>query len=204
MALVPEKQQPIGRALQPGQPPGSWFGGRPSRVDFPALLASWDRRRTHCTRCARFVQTCCAKSEVEARCARVPSCCAARPLTNRPATARAAVRLHGKRLASSTRMNTQSAGGSACRRAICARPRAQRSGSGARSALQHLTWRHLFERSEPRERSEFAATDPRSEHRGKSARQSRPGHHEHGGGPGHRSEPSRTSNSHRPTFLQTP
>ncbi len=38
--------------------------------------------------------------------------------------------------------------GSARRRAICARPSAQRSGSGARSALQYLTWRHLFERSE--------------------------------------------------------
>ena len=70
--------------------------------------------------------------------------------------------------------------GSARRRAIWARPRAHRSGSGALSALQQLTWRHLFERSE---RREFAAADLRSEHRGESARQSRPGHHEHGGGP---------------------
>ncbi len=73
-------------ALQPGPSPGSWFGGR---------------RRTHCTRFAPCVQTGGAKSEVDARGARAPSCCAAQPLTNRPATARAAVHLHRERRASS-------------------------------------------------------------------------------------------------------
>ncbi len=87
-----------------------------------------------------------AKSELEARgYARAPMRCAARPCTNRPAAARAAGRLHRGRCASSTVEHATSGGGSARRRAICARPRAQRSGSGACThALQALTRRHCL------------------------------------------------------------
>ena len=195
-----------GGARQPGASPGSWLGGRPWRADCLALLATWGRHRTHCTRCARSVQTCGAKSEVEARCARAPSRCAAQPATRRgrpslgtnspqdclcpgsaphksPSNAPGYRALASRRNGLHHRAKRPTRLGSARRRAICDRPRAQRSGSGARSAHQLLTWRHLFERSEHCSRSEFAAADPRSEHRGQSARQSRPGHHEPGGGP---------------------
>ncbi len=94
-------------ARQPVASPGSWLGGRPWRADCLALLATWGRHRTHCTRCARSVQTCGAKSEVEARCARAPSRCAAQPLTNRPATPRATVRLHREGTASTTAPNAR-------------------------------------------------------------------------------------------------
>ncbi len=117
-----------------------------------------------------------AKSELEAHeYVRAPRRCAARPCTNRPAAARAAGRLHRDRSAPSTVEHATFGGGSARRRAICARPRAQRSGSGACiHALRALTRRHLFDHSERSERREFGAAEPRSEHRGQSARRADP------------------------------
>ncbi len=174
-------------ARQLGAPPGSWLGGRPWRADCLALLATWGWRRTHCTRCARYVQTCGAKLDVEARFARGPKSLRCSAPRKSPGDAPSYRALASPTPLSFSVPNARAGVGSARRRAICARPRAQRSGSGARSAHQHLTRRHLFERSERSERSEFAAADLRSEHRGKSVRQSRPGHHEHGGGPSQRS-----------------
>ena len=154
-------------ALHPVPPPGSWCRGRPWRADCLALLATRGRRRTHFTHCARFVQTGGAKSVVEARCALSPKLlrCSAphKSPGDDPGCSALASRTAGFSHAPNARFDV----GSARRRAICARPRAQRSGSGARSAHQQLTWRHLFERSERSERSEFAAADPCSEHRGR-------------------------------------
>ena len=72
--------------------------------------------------------------------------------------------------------NAQLGGGSTRRRAICARPRAQRSGSGARIARASRTdSAPLSDHSERSERREFGAAEPRSEQRGESARRADPG-----------------------------
>ena len=64
-------------------------------ADCTAMLGPGSRRRTHCVRCALFVQTCCDKSVHEARCARRPRPCASR--RRRGAAHAAHPRLCGKR-----------------------------------------------------------------------------------------------------------
>ena len=183
-------------ALQPAQPPGSWFRGR--HCVPTSLRCSQHGAGAELTALAALVSfKHAAPSEKLKRAARAPHTAA---LLGPSQIVRQLPRPQCACMASDVSClvaKTKPEGGPARRRAICARPRAQRSGSGARSALQLLTWRHLFERSEPRSRSEFAAADPRSEHGGKSARQSRPGHHEHGGGPGYRSKQDPEASSHQ-------
>ena len=66
---------------------------RAGRVDCAAVLAGGARGRTHCAPFVRFVRTICRKSDMEARCARRPACCAPRlppscpPRQPRPTTA---------------------------------------------------------------------------------------------------------------------
>jgi len=182
------------RALQPGPLPGSWLGGR--HFVPASLCCSQLRAGAELTSLAALVSfKHAAPSQSLKRAARAPSIAA---LLGPSQIARQRPGLQCACMASDVSClvaKAEPAGGPARRRAICARPTAQRSGSGARSAHQLLTWRHLFERSERSERSEFAAADPRSEQGGESARQSRPGHHEHGGGPGRRSPLSSTQTS---------
>ena len=118
-----------------------------------------------------------AKSELEARgYARAPSRCAAQPFTNRPAAARTAGRLHRDRCAP-RRWNTP--------HSEVARPDSgrfvrgrERNGAAQACASAHASSTDsapLFDHSERSERREFGAAEPRSEHRGESARRADPG-----------------------------
>jgi hypothetical protein len=148
-AMCPERTVGFKReARQPRPSPSSWLGGRPRWADCLALLATWGRLRTLCTRCARSVQTCGAKSVVEARKARCPKSLRCSAPHKSPSNAPGYRALASRTNCPRNRAKYPLRLGSARRRAICARPSAQRSGSGARSALQLLIWRPLLERSE--------------------------------------------------------
>ncbi len=120
-----------------------------------------------------------AKSELEARgYARAPSRCAAQPFTNRPAAARTAGRLHRDRCAP-RRWNTPH---SEVARPDSGRFVRGRERSGAAQARAEACFKRasstdsapLFDHSERSERREFGAAEPRSEHRGESARRADP------------------------------
>ena len=149
----------------------------------PSVLAAWvvapNSRRSPA---ARYVQTRGAQSALEARYARLPKPLRSRPSTNRPSAGRAASERQGAwAQGSCAGLNVSRHCSPGSCRAICeglsstaARGRARTQtvlrtvcawrgpdtsrGWRARSALQRLAWRNLFERNERSECREFCAS----------------------------------------------
>ncbi len=162
-------------ALQSGPPPGSWFRGRPCRADCLALLAPRGWRITHCTHCVRFVQTDAPSQSLKRAGTRAPQGAA---LLSPSQIARQRPELQGAYIAIDLPLDGGTrqlrrwlgpttgdlcAAESAAKRLRRVYPRA----SSADSAP-------LFDHSERSERREFGAAEPRSEHRGESARRADP------------------------------
>jgi hypothetical protein len=155
------------------QSPG-WAAGRAPRVrsglrpDCPALLAPGARRRTHCARCARFVQTCADESVDEARWRARPRAlrCSA-PARRAPSGPAGALQLRrGLRrrdraavAAYATARGPRAAGQPAG--AICVAPSSAASGSARASALCRLTRRRCPSAVSVSERSEFGGATPK-------------------------------------------
>ena len=117
-----------------------------------------------------------AKSVLEARgYARAPMPCAAQPFTNRPTATRTAGRLHRGRCAP-RRWNTPPSEVDRCAdgRFVRGRGRSEAGQAGASAPASSADSAPLFDHSERSERREFGAAEPRSEHRGESARRADP------------------------------
>jgi len=156
-------------------PPGSWFRGRPCRADFPALLAPRGWRITHFAPCVRFVQT-----EAPSQSLKRTGTCAPRGavLLGPAQIARQRHGLQGVCIAIDL---PRDGGERAIRRwlgpptgDLCAAESAAERLRRVYSRASSADSAPLFDHSERSERREFGAAEPRSEHRGESARRADP------------------------------